>query len=59
MILRLPKKVHFLQFCADLSKESIKTIYLDVSERSYCALSGNGIIYHVLEILGFEVKNFC
>ena len=33
MVLKLPKN-----FCADLSKKSIKAIYLDISERSCFAL---------------------
>ena len=39
--------MHFLQFCADLSKKSksIKAIYKYVSERSQYALSENGIVY--------------
>ena len=47
MVLKLSKKVHFLQFCADLSKKSksIKAIYKYVSERSQYALSENGIVY--------------
>ena len=34
--LKLSKKVHFLQFCADLCKKikSIKAIYIDIFERS-------------------------
>ena len=41
------KKLHFLQFCADLSKKSksIKPIYIYASERSCYALSENGIVY--------------
>ena len=47
MVFKLSKKVHFLQFCADLSKKSksIKAIYKYVSERSQYALSENGIVY--------------
>ena len=43
MFLKLPKKVHFLQFCADLSKKSksVKTIYLHASESCHYALSEN------------------
>ena len=43
MVLKWPKKVHFLQCCADLSKKYIKAIYLDASESSCFALSENGI----------------
>ena len=39
MVLKWPKKVHFLQCCADLSEKYIKAIYLDVSESSCFALS--------------------
>ena len=68
MVVKLFKKVHFLQFCADLNKKSksIKAIYIDVSERSCFALSENGIVYYanmvwrtVLEVLGFVVEDFC
>ena len=44
MVLRLSKKVHFPQFSADPSKKSIKTIYLDVYERSCFALLENDIV---------------
>ena len=47
MVLKLPKIVHFLQFCADLSKKSksIKAINLYPSERLPHALSENSIFY--------------
>ena len=45
MAFKLPKKVHFLHFCVDLSKKSIKAIYLDISERS---LSENDIVYYAI-----------
>ena len=38
MVLKLPKNLNFLQFCADLSKKPIKAIYLDISKRSSFAL---------------------
>ena len=42
MVLNLPKIVHFLQFCADLSKKpkSIKAIYLYPSGGLHHALAG-------------------
>ena len=45
MVLKLPKIVHFLQICADLSKKPkyIKAIYFYPSERPYHALSENSI----------------
>ena len=48
MVLKWPKKVHFLQCCADLSEKYIKAIYLDVSESSCFALSENGIVYYAI-----------
>ena len=46
--LKLSKKVHFLKFCADLSKKSksIKAIYIHATERYCCTLSKNGIVYY-------------
>ena len=48
MVLKLSKKVHFLQFCADLIKKSksIKAIYIYASERCRSALSENSIVYY-------------
>ena len=50
MVLKLSKKVHFLQFCADPSKKSksIKAIYLYASERSRYTLSEIGIVYYAM-----------
>ena len=50
MVLKLSKKVHFLQFCADLSKKSksIKAIYIYESERSHYAFWQNVIVYYVM-----------
>ena len=50
MVLKVSKKVHLLQFCADLSKNSkpIKAIYIYASERSHYALSENGIAYYAM-----------
>ena len=47
MVLKLPKKVHFFQFCADLSKtfKYIKSIYINASERSRYTVSEKGIVY--------------
>ena len=59
MVLALSKKVHFVQFCADLSNksQSIKAIYIYASKRSCYALLENGIVYYAMltvsEILGF------
>ena len=65
IVLKLSEKVHFLQFCAGLSKKSksIKAIYIYACEKSRYALSENNIVYMlwpaVLESLGFEVEDFC
>ena len=47
MVCKLSKKVHFLQFSADLLKKSksIKAIYIYASESSLSTLSGNGMVY--------------
>ena len=52
-VLKLSKKVHFLQFCPDLSKKSksVEAIYIYASESSYYTLSENGIIYKLPEPL--------
>ena len=49
MILKLSKKVHFLQFCADFSHKpkSVKAIYMYEPE-SYYNLSENNIVYRGL-----------
>ena len=41
MVLKLSKKVHFLQFCADLRQKPkcVKVIYVYGSESFYCNLS--------------------
>ena len=51
MILRLPKILHFLQVCADLSKESKSIIatYLYLYARPHHALSENSMFYGVLK----------
>ena len=50
MVLKSSKKVHFLQFCADLSKtfNSIKAIYIYACERSRYALLENGIVNYAM-----------
>ena len=43
MVRKLSKKVHFSQFCADLSQKSksVKVIYIYASESSHYSLSEN------------------
>ena len=50
MVLKLSKNLHFLQYCADLTKKSrsIEAIYIYASERSPYALSENGIVHYVM-----------
>ena len=47
MVCKLSKKVHFLQFCADLSKKSksVEAIYIYASESSHYSLVENAMIY--------------
>ena len=69
MVLKLSKKVQFLQFCADLGKKSksIKATSIYASERSRYALSENGIVccamtYYFGDISIWSQKillNFC
>ena len=49
-VIKLSKKVHFLQFWAEISKKSksIKAIYIHASGRSRYALSKNGIVYNAM-----------
>ena len=64
MVLKLSKKVHFLQFCAGLSKKSksIEAIYIYKSERSLYTFSENGILlcYDLLfqRYKDLKLKNF-
>ena len=60
MVIKLSKKVKFLQICADLRKKSkfIKAIHIYASERSLHALSEKGILT-ILEISWFETDTFC
>ena len=58
MVLKLSKKVHFWQFCADLNKKckSIKVIYIYTSERSGYALSENGIVYYAMTYFFGDIR---
>ena len=50
IVLNLFKKVHFLQFCADLSQKpkSVKAIYIYGSENFHWSLSENNMVYRGL-----------
>ena len=61
MVLKLSKKVHFLQFCADLSQKpkSVKAIYIYGSENFHYSLSENDMVYRDLshhEILAIKIS---
>ena len=56
---KLPKIVHFLQFCADLNKKSkYKTIYLYPSERPHHAVSENNMFYRGLRIGSRDTEDY-
>ena len=58
MVLNLSKKVHFLQFSAELRKKSktIKDIYIYASGRSRYALSENGIVYYAMTYCSGDIS---
>ena len=49
VVLKLFKKEHFLQFCADLNKKlkSVKAVYIYASESSHYTLLENGMFNRV------------
>ena len=53
MVLKLSKTVHFLEFCADLSKKpkSVKPIYIYVSESPHYTLSENDLVYRFILVI--------
>ena len=59
MVLKLSKKVHFLQFCADLSQKpkSVKAIYIYGSESSYYSLSENDMVYRGLSHRSWDISD--
>ena len=54
----MSKKVHFLKFCADLSKksQSIKVIYIHAAKRSCCTITENGIVYYAMTYLFGDIR---
>ena len=52
MVLKLSRKLQFLQFCDDLNKisESVTAIYIYASESSHYTLSENDIVHEILAI---------
>ena len=58
MLLKLSKNVHFVQFCADLSKNlSVKPIYIYASESSHYTLSENDLLYGSLSYRSWDISN--
>ena len=59
MVLKLSKKVHFLQFCADLSKKSksVKAIYIYASESSHYTLSENVMVCSGLSHRSWDISD--
>ena len=57
MVLKLSKKVSFLQFCGYLNKKPkpVKAIYIHARERSRYALSENDIVYRGLSHRYYEI----
>ena len=58
MVCKLSKNVHFLQFCADVSKisKSVKAIYIYVSESSHYSLSENAMVYRGLSHSSWDIS---
>ena len=59
MVLKLSKKVHFLQFCADLSQKPkcVKAIYIYGSESFYYSLSENDMPSRGLSHRSWDISN--
>ena len=60
MVLKMSKKVHFLKFCADVSKKSksIKVIYIYTSERPQEKdLSENGIVCYAITYCFGDIRD--
>ena len=60
MVYKLYKKVHFLQFCADLSKKfrSVEAIYIYASESSHCPLSECAMVCRGLSHRSWGISNW-
>ena len=58
MVLKLSKKVLFLQFCPNLSKKpkSVKVIYIYDSKNSHYTLSENDMVYIGLSHRSWEIS---
>ena len=58
-VFKLSKKVHFLQFCADLRKKPkfVKAIYIYGSESSHYSLLQNDMVCRVLSYHPWEISD--
>ena len=58
-VCKLSKKVHILQFCADLSKKSksSEAIYIYASESSHYTLPENAMVYRGLSHLSWDISD--
>ena len=59
MVCKLSKKVHILDFCADLSKKpkSLKAIYIYESKSSHYTLSENAMVYRGLSQRSWDISD--
>ena len=59
MVLKLSKKVHFLQFHTDLRKKSksVNSIYIYASKSSHYTLLENGMVYRALSHHSWEIND--
>ena len=59
VMVKFSKKVHFLQFYADLSQKpkSVKAIYIYGSESSYYSLSENDMVYRGLSHRSWDISD--
>ena len=59
MVCKLSKKVHFLQFCADLSKKSksVEAVHIYASENSHYTLSENAMICRGMSHCSLDISD--
>ena len=59
MVLKFSKKVHFLQFSANLSEKpkSVKVIYICTSESFYYTLSENDMVHRDLGHRSWDISD--
>ena len=59
IVQKLWRKMHFLQFCADINKKSksLKVICINASESSPCTLLENAMVYTGLSHCSWDISN--